>query len=193
MDWKWRSFVCLVTLGCAGVGAAQITIDHHWSNTDAQSLIGLPMGSHKTIVDKMGDLKWSQWSLKRRPLDSPIGFSSQMDGELAIEAFAGAAQLRMSGQELYRGRYPFVVSTLQVGRTDARGAYICRGPGREARRAAHGNSGAKGLDVVRLTFHNDGAAAADAVLKLSGRERNLPGHVVGDSARKSAPAKMSRW
>ena len=57
--------------------SAQVVIDHHYTNTDAQSLIGLPMGSHKTIVDKQGDLKWSQWSLKRKPLDTPIGFSSQ--------------------------------------------------------------------------------------------------------------------
>jgi hypothetical protein len=163
------------------VGAAQITIDHHWSNTDAQSLIGLPMGSHKTIVDKMGDLKWSQWSLKRRPLDSPIGFSSQMDGELVIGAFAGAAQLRMSGQELYRGRYPFVVSTLQANGLTLEETTFAVDPDAKTGALPGRYSGSKGLDVVRLSFHNDGAAAADAVLKLSGRERNLPGHVAGQS------------
>lgn len=99
----------------ASVLAAQVVIDHRYSNTDAQSLIGLPMGSHKTIVDKRGNLKWSQWSLKRRPLDSPIGFSSQLDGELAIEASTGAQPLTMNSQELYKGRYPFVVSTLRGG------------------------------------------------------------------------------
>lgn len=67
-------------------GQSSLVIDHRYANTDAQSLIGLPMGSHKTIVDKSGSLKWSQWSLKRKPLDTPIGFSSQMDGALAIEA-----------------------------------------------------------------------------------------------------------
>lgn len=113
MGWKRLGLVCLVLLVCAGMVSAQVTIDHRWSNTDAQSLIGLPMGSHKTIVDQMGDLKWSEWSLKRRPPDSPIGFSAQMDGELAIQAFAGAEPLTVSTQELYRGRYPFVVSTLR--------------------------------------------------------------------------------
>ncbi len=43
------------------------------------------------------------------------------------------------------------------------------------------NSGARGVDVVRLRFRNDGAAPADAVLKLSGKERNLPGHATGQS------------
>ncbi len=60
-------------------------IDHRYTNIDAQSLIGLTVGSHKTTAEKNGSLRWSQWSLKRRPLDSPIGFSSQMDGMLAIE------------------------------------------------------------------------------------------------------------
>lgn len=171
----------LACLGCVGVSAAQVTIDHRWSNSDAQSLIGLPMGSHKTIVDKKGGLKWSQWSLKRKALDTPIGFSSQMDGELAIEAFAGTAPLTVSGQELYRGRYPFVESKLQGGELaldelafavdrEARAGEL---PGR--------NSGAKGLDAVRLSFRNEGASAIDAVLKLSGKERNLPGHVTGQS------------
>jgi len=99
----------------AMAASAQVVIDHRWSNTDAQSLIGLPMGSHKTIVDRQGNLKWSQWSLKRKPLDTPIGFSSQMDGELAIQGFAGAEPFTMKGQELYRGRYPYVESKLASG------------------------------------------------------------------------------
>jgi len=41
-------------------------IDHRFANVDAQSLIGLPLGSHKTTVEKNGSLKWSQWSLKRK-------------------------------------------------------------------------------------------------------------------------------
>src|ERR1700679_3577447 len=103
--------VVLVLLACAAALSAQVVIDHRYTNTDAQSLVGLPMGSHKTIVDKQGDLKWSQWSLKRKPLDTPIGFSSQMDGELAIQAFAGTQPLVVSSQQLYRGRYPFIVSS----------------------------------------------------------------------------------
>ncbi len=87
---------CLVLLSCASILTAQVVIDHRHTNTDAQSLIGLPLGSHKTIVDKQGNLKWSQWSLKRKPIDTPIGFSSQMDGELAIQAFAGSDPLSIT-------------------------------------------------------------------------------------------------
>lgn len=163
----------------ASVLAAQVVIDHRYSNTDAQSLIGLPMGSHKTIVDKRGNLKWSQWSLKRRPLDSPIGFSSQLDGELAIEASTGAQPLTMNSQELYKGRYPFVVSTLRGGGVTLEELAFAVDP--DARQGAlpNKNSGARGMDVVRLTLRNESGAAADATLKLSGKERNLPGHVTG--------------
>ena len=100
--WSIGLFAAVIASCPAAHG--QVTIDHRWSNTDAQSLIGLPMGSHKTIVDKKGNLKWSQWSLKRKPLDVPIGFSSQMDGELSIEAFAGTAPLNVISQTLYNGR-----------------------------------------------------------------------------------------
>ena len=175
--------ICLVVLGCASVAAAQVTIDHRWSNTDAQSLIGLPMGSHKTIVDKMGDLKWSQWSLKRRPLDSPIGFSSQMDGELAIQASVGPNPLAMTRQELYRGRYPFVVTTLKGGALTLEELAFAvdpdAKPGELPNRSSFARWGARGMDVVRLVLRNDGATPVEALLELSGRERNLPGHVEG--------------
>ena len=178
---KWNCFAWFVCLGCINVGAAQVTIDHRWSNTDAQSLIGLPMGSHKTIVDKEGNLKWSQWSLKRKPLDTPIGFSSQLDGELAIEAFAGVTPLKVSGQELYQGRYPFVASQLEGGGLGLEELAFAVDPNAQDGRLPDRNSGARGVDVVRLRFRNDGAAPADAVLKLSGKERNLPGHATGQS------------
>ncbi|MGA2889521.1 MAG: hypothetical protein ABSE51_15845 [Terracidiphilus sp.] len=181
MSWKQHGFVCLVALSCTGIGSAQVTIDHRWSNTDAQSLIGLPMGSHKTIVDKQGNLKWSQWSLKRKTLDTPIGFSSQMDGELAIEPFAGTEPLAVSGQELYSGRYPFVVSMLRGSGLTLEELAFAVDPEAELGELPDKNAGAMGMDVVRLSFHNEGEAAVDAVLKLSGRERNLPGHVVGQS------------
>ena len=109
-----RSLAALFAVTLTLSAAAQVTIDHRFSNTDAQSLIGLPMGSHKTIVDKKGNLKWSQWSLKRKPLDTPIGFSMQMDGELAIEAFAGTTPLTVTSQTLYNGRYPFIVTNLSA-------------------------------------------------------------------------------
>ncbi|MGA3160008.1 MAG: hypothetical protein ABSC77_02245 [Terracidiphilus sp.] len=178
---KWEGFAVLACAASLGVSAAQITIDHRWSNTDAQSLIGLPMGSHKTIVDKEGNLKWSQWNLKRRPLDTPIGFSSQMDGELAMEAFAGASRLTVSGQELYRGRYPFVVSKLEGSGLKLEELAFAVDPDARAGRLPEKNSGVRGMDVVRLRFHNEGAAAVEGVLKLSGRERNLPGHAAGQT------------
>ncbi len=181
VGWKRLGVTCLVMLGCGGVVSAQVTIDHRWSNTDAESLIGLPMGSHKTIVDKQGDLKWSQWSLKRRPMDSPIGFSAQMDGELAIQAFTGGTQLKVSHQELYHGRYPFIVSTLNGNGLTLEELAFSADPEAKPGEIPTSASGAKGVDVVRLTLRNDGAAAADAVLRLSGRERNLPGHVQGNA------------
>lgn len=181
VSWKRPGLVYLALLGFAITASAQVTIDHRWSNTDAQSLIGLPMGSHKTIVDKQGDLKWSQWSLKRRPLDSPIGFSAQMDGELAIEAFAGAQPLAVSSQELYRGRYPFVVSTLHSGAMTLEELAFSVDPDAKPGELPNRSSGARGMDMLRLTFRNTGAVAADAALKLSGRQRNLPGHAAGHS------------
>jgi len=137
------------------------------------------MGSHKTIVDKQGDLKWSQWSLKRKPLDTPIGFSAQMDGELAIQAFAGADPLKVSSQQLYRGRYPFIVSTAHAGDVALEELAFAVDPDTIPGEIPTANFGAKAFDVVRLTISNDGATTQTAVLKLSGRERNLPGHVVG--------------
>jgi hypothetical protein len=175
-----RSFsLCLASLLCAPLLSAQVVIDHRYSNTDAQSLIGLPMGSHKTIVDKQGNLKWSQWSLKRKPLDAPIGFSSQLDGELAIQTFAGAEPLNVSSQQLFRGRYPFIVSSGRTGDVSLEELAFAVDPDAKPGESPAASSGSRGLDVVRLSFHNDGTGASDVVIKLSGRERNLPGHVVG--------------
>ncbi len=175
--------LCFALFSCAALTAAQVTIDHRWSNTDAQSLIGLPMGSHKTIVDMKGDLKWSQWNLKRRPPASPIGFSSQMDGELAIQPFAGSPNhmmpLTVTGQKLYRGRYPFIVTSLQGGGLTLEELAFAVDPGAKPDALPNRYSGARGMDVVRLTFRNAGSAAADATLELSGRDRNLPGRVSG--------------
>jgi hypothetical protein len=195
--------LCLAALGGATALSAQVVIDHRYTNTDAQSLIGLPMGSHKTIVDKQGDLKWSQWSLKRKPLDTPIGFSSQMDGGLAIQAlvdeFPAAANdpkaygkngdccgpvaiakpLTITSQQLYRGRYPFIVSSAQSGNLTLEELAFAVDPDARSGEIPTAHSGARAFDVVRLTISNSGANAADVTLKLSGRERNLPGHVVG--------------
>jgi hypothetical protein len=165
----------------------EIKIDHRYTNVDAQSLIGLPMGSHKTTVDKNGSLKWSQWSLKRKPLDVPIGFSSQMDGALmidpSVEASAGTVALKTASQTLYQGRYPFIVSKLTAAGTDVRLEELAFSVDPEADVSVlpTAKSGTRGLDMLRLTFTNDGATAQKVLLKLSGRGRNLPGHVVGDA------------
>jgi len=181
VNWKRAGCVCIGAFAFAGQVLSQVTIDHHWSNTDAQSLIGLPMGSHKTIVDKQGNLKWSQWSLKRRPLDAPIGFSSQMDGELAIETFAGSEPLKVTRQVLYRGRYPFIESSGRAADLTLDELAFAVDPDAKPGELPDRNSGARGMDMVRLSLRNEGAAAADVAIKLSGRERNLPGHVAGKS------------
>ncbi len=141
------------------------------------------MGSHKTVIDMKGDLKWSQWSLKRRPVASPIGFSAQMDGELAIQPFAGSATeltpLAVISQKLYRGRYPFIVTSLEGGGLALEELAFAADPDAKPGVLPNRYSGSRGMDVVRLTFTNNGASAVDATLKLSGRERNLPGHVTG--------------
>ena len=83
------AFLC--TMGAA-LAAMPFHVTHEFTNKNAHSVIGLPMGSHKTIVEKDGNLRWSQWSLKRKPLDSPFGFSNQMDGALDIRT------LRIEGE-----------------------------------------------------------------------------------------------
>jgi hypothetical protein len=170
----------LEAAGWAQVAPDTLGIDHRYTNTDAQNLIGLPLGSHKTTVTKDGSLKWSQWSLKRRELDSPIGFSSQMDGMLAIEPLAGDTAMKAGAQTLYQGRYPFVVTQFAGSGVRLEELAFSADPEADAAKMPTAESGAKGLDVVRLTFTNDGAAAKTIALKLSGRERNLPGHVVND-------------
>jgi hypothetical protein len=158
-------------------------IDHRYSNTDAQSLIGLPMGSHKTVVERDGSLKWSQWSLKRKPLDTPIGFSSQMDGALAIQPYLDLATTQITftkpAQALYKGRYPFIVSDSKAGNVRLEELAFSVDPEQNLAEMPTAASGTHGLDLVRLTFTNDASNESDIVVKLSGRERNLPGHVDG--------------
>ena len=162
-----------------------LVVDHRYSNTDAQSLIGLPMGSHKTTVTKDGSLKWSQWSLKRRELDSPIGFSAQMDGDLAIEPFAvsdgSETALKEQAQTLYRSRYPFVVTKLAGGGLELEELAFSVDPEQDVAKLPTASSGARAMDMVRLTVRNTGSEPVTFRLKLSGRSRNLPGHVQGQS------------
>ena len=176
--WMLRRCVLCVTAslllgaGCVWAQTAapdSITIDHRYTNTDAQSLIGLPLGSHKTTVDKNGSLKWSQWSLKRRELDSPIGFSAQMDGALAIEPFVetgtSPSALRVESQTLYRSRYPFIVSKFAANsgvRLEELAFSV--DPDADPARMPERDSGAKGLDILRLTFTNE-ASAPEKILR----------------------------
>jgi hypothetical protein len=163
-----------------------LVVDHHFANIDAQSLIGLPMGSHKTTVEKNGSLRWSQWSLKRKPLDVPIGFSAQMDGGLGIEPFietdGSNVALKVESQTLYRGRYPFIVSKLASAPDGVRLEELAFSvdPDQDTTKLPTATSGAKGMDIVRLVFTNEGSTTQKVLLKLSGKERNLPGHVVND-------------
>jgi hypothetical protein len=171
-------------------GQTKLVIDHRYTNTDAQSLIGLPMGSHKTIVDKSGSLKWSQWSLKRKPLDTPIGFSSQMDGALAIEPSVVSGRtstpLTMQTQMLYQDRYPFIVSKFAASGVNLEELAFAGDPEQDPAQTPTINSGAHGLDLVRLIFSNANDTPASILLRLSGRERNLSGHAHENSLISSA-------
>lgn len=151
-----------------------IHITHEYENVDAQSLIGLPMGDQKTIVDKSGNLKWSEWSLARKGLAVTFGFSQQLDGELGIQLLASASgvdstPLSVTGQDLDRGHFPFVVTHLQGGGLAA------------SETAFPVQIGTTGMDVVLVEASNPTAAPISLTLKLSGKLRNLPAHVRGAS------------
>jgi hypothetical protein len=140
----------------------RIHITHAYANTNAQSLIGLPMGSHKTIVDMAGNLHWSQWSLKRRGLDVPIGFSAQMDGMLAIQVLGNGSPLKVIGQHLYYNRFPFVVTRLA-------------GDGFSVEELAFSTEATgHGLDVVRVRLENTDRSSTSVEVRLSGKRHNLP-------------------
>jgi hypothetical protein len=145
-------------------------ITHQYENVDAQSLIGLPMGDHKTIVDKSGNLEWSQWSLARKGLAVTFGFSQQLDGELGIRLLSGspgaqATPLSVITQDLDQGHFPFVVTHLQgMGLTVTETAFPVQ-------------VGAAGMDVVLVQASNTADAPADLTLEVSGKLRNLPAHV----------------
>jgi hypothetical protein len=153
-----------VTLYAAPV----LHITHEFTNTNAQSLIGLPTGSHKTIVDKQGNLRWSHWNLKRKPLDSPFGFSGQLDGALTIESSvesAGTATtFKAESQSLYKGRYPFVLTRMRVGNVSLQDLAFAV------------EAGKQGLDVVRVECTNSNPEPATVNLQLSGKQRNLPAY-----------------
>jgi hypothetical protein len=163
-------FMLLATIFlCPAIIAARnrVHITHAYTNSNAQSLIGLPMGSHKTIVDMEGNLCWSEWSLKRRGLDVPIGFSAQMDGALAIQVLSNGSQLKVTGQHLYHNRFPFVVTHLSSDDFSVEELAF------SATVAAHG------LDVVRIRLKNPGISPASVEVRLSGKRHNLPAFAAG--------------
>ena len=156
----------LIVPACAA-GRARLHITHAYANTNVQSLIGLPMGSHKTVVDQNGNLHWSQWSLKRRGLDAPFGFSAQMDGALAIQVLRAGLPLHVSGQTLYRDRFPFVVTHLESEKLQA------------DELAFSVLSAGHGLDVIRIRLNNLASSGANVEIRLSGKRRNLPAFASG--------------
>jgi hypothetical protein len=157
-----------VPLVCA-LAAEPFHITHQFANKNAHSAIGLPSGSHKTIVEMDGNLRWSQWSLKRKPLDSPFGFSGQLDGAVEIRTLrvdgGREAALKAGTQSLLQGRYPFVVTPFH-------------GDGFDLEELAFPvEVGSQGLDAVRLVCTNRSAAAITLETQFSGKRYNLPGHV----------------
>lgn len=157
-------------LACAGsIAAAQqdgaLHITHQYADVDARSMIGLPMGNHKTIVTQDGQLQWSQWSLARKGRAVLFGFSEQLDGALGIRMSemdsSHARALKAEGQRLDEMRFPFVV-------TDWKGDAL------SARETAFASTAGQGLDVVLVTASNNDSAPHTFELRLDGKQRNLP-------------------
>ncbi|MGA7339981.1 MAG: hypothetical protein WBE72_18250 [Terracidiphilus sp.] len=158
----------------AGLAAAQddsIHITHQYADLDARSMIGLPMGSHKTIVTQDGQLEWSQWSLARKGRAVLFGFSEQLDGALGMrisEMDGGQAKpLSAAGQHLDQMRFPFVVTEWKGDKLSAEETAFSSAAGASA-------SAQAGLDVVLLTVSNSDSQPRTLELRLSGKQRNLP-------------------
>lgn len=134
-------------------------------------MIGLPMGSHKTIVTKDGQLQWSQWSLKQKGRAVTFGFSEQLDGALGLHfaelAGTEAKPLAATGQHLVDNRFPFVV-------TDWKGSDLS-----VVGTAFSIERGHQGYDVVKVEARNGAAEARTLEIRLDGRQRNLPARATG--------------
>jgi hypothetical protein len=162
-------------LTCAGpmIAAQQdgsVHITHQYADVDARSMIGLPMGDHKTIVTKDGQLEWSQWSLARKGRAVLFGFSEQLDGALGIHmSETDGSQVKplvAAGQHLDEMRFPFIV-------TDWKGSTL------SVRETAFASAAGHGLDVVLLTVSNPDSAAHTFEIRLDGKQRNLPAVATG--------------
>ncbi len=170
------ALACAALLACAAsaVTAQQqdsLHITHQYADVDARSMIGLPMGSHKTIVTREGQLQWSQWSLARKGRAVLFGFSEQLDGALGIhlDEISGGREksLTPGGQRLDEMRFPFVVTGW-------------KGDALSVRETAFASAAGKGLDVVLLSVSNSDSHPRTLELRLSGKQRNLPAFASGD-------------
>lgn len=169
---RTASLLVLLIPGAGASAQTALHLTHEYANVDAQSLIGLPMGDHKTIVDRDGNLKWSQWSLARKGKDVPIGFSAQMDADLGIvltaEVGARHEVFKVTGQSLYQGRYPFVVTHLALFELTAEETAFAV--------VDHGTP----MDVVWIEVKNPAGSVARINLQLTGKQRNLPAYADGN-------------
>jgi hypothetical protein len=174
---QFAAAVAALVMGCGAFSADQentpLHITHQYADLDARSMIGLPMGSHKTIVTQDGQLQWSQWSLARKGRAVLFGFSEQLDGALGIRlsdiTSGDAKPLRAAGQHLVGNRYPFVV-------TEWKGDEL------SAEETAFATSAAsQDLDVVEITATNSSGASRTLDLRLDGKQRNLPAFDAGNT------------
>jgi hypothetical protein len=166
-----------VTILCGSVTAwtqanDSLHITHQHADLDARSMIGLPMGSHKTIVTQDGQLHWSQWSVARKGRAVLFGFSDQLDGALGIHLSeleaSGEKPLTAAGQHLVENRFPFPVTEWQGGQLHAEETTFAV--------SAEGND----LDVVLITVTNQGGEPRTLELRLNGKQRNLPAFAQGN-------------
>jgi hypothetical protein len=155
----------------SGQSLPTLHITHQYADLDARSMIGLPMGSHKTIVTQDGQLQWSQWSLANKGRAVLFGFSDQLDGALGIHlselSAAGEKPLVAAGQHLVENRFPFPV-------TEWKGEQLTA---EETAFAA--SAGGTELDVVEITATNPGNEPRTIELRLDGKQRNLPAFANG--------------
>lgn len=149
----------------------KLHITHEFANVDARSMIGLPMGSHKTIVTKDGQLLWSQWSLAQKGRAVLFGFSEQFDGALGIRMSeingAISKPVNAGGQHLDGMHFPFVI-------TEWKGESLSI---EETAFAA--SEGKQDLDVIQMSVTNQSDRAQTLELKLDGKQRNLPAQASG--------------
>jgi hypothetical protein len=165
---------CLLSGSIAAWGqkSASFHITHQYADLDARSMIGLPMGSHKTIVTQDGQLEWSQWSLARKGRAVLFGFSEQLDGALGIQLSElkgqQAKSLVAARQHLVGMRFPFVVTSWKGDQLSAEETAFAVAD-RE-----------QGMDVVEITASNHDSQPHTIELQLAGKQRNLPAFAAGN-------------